>query len=49
MGGCSTVEVREGRSSTAAVRMARWRGNAGGKRGERAFLLEWLGSEVTAA
>jgi hypothetical protein len=39
MGGCSTVEGREGRSSTVAVRMARWRGNAGGRRGEHGVFI----------
>jgi hypothetical protein len=34
MGGCSTVEGREGRSSTAAAWMAQWRGNAGGGGGK---------------
>jgi hypothetical protein len=33
------VEGREGRSSTAVAWMARWRGNAGGTRGEcRVFI-----------
>jgi hypothetical protein len=38
------VDGREGRSSTAAARMARWRGNAGGRRGERAVFIgvAWL-------
>jgi hypothetical protein len=39
MGGCSTVEGREGRSSTAATRMAWWRGDAGGRRGERGVYI----------
>jgi hypothetical protein len=39
MGGCSTVEGREGRSSTAAAQMARWSGNVGGRRGEHAAFI----------
>jgi hypothetical protein len=38
MGGCSTVEGRKGRSLTAAVRMARRRGNAGGGGGNAGYL-----------
>jgi hypothetical protein len=33
------VKGREGRSSMAAARMARWRGNAGGRRGEHGVFI----------
>jgi hypothetical protein len=39
MGGCSTVAGREGRSSTTTAQTARWRGNAGGRRGEHAVYI----------
>jgi hypothetical protein len=45
MGGCSAVGSRRERSSTAAVQMERWSGNAGARRGEHTTFVEvaWPG------